>query len=93
MGAQGTANLDFGAHPGADEAFVDVTGQTGFVASSLAEAWLYPKDTADHSADEHRVADLQVDAAYQADGTIRIFGRQVDAEPLSGVFNVGWVWN
>jgi hypothetical protein len=93
MGAQGTASLNFGAAPGTDEAFVDVTGQTGFVVGSLAEAWLYPIDTADHTADEHRVAGLQVDAAYQADGTIRIFGRQVDADPLDGVFNVGWVWN
>lgn len=93
MGAQGVASLDFGAAPGTDEAFVDVTGQAGFVAASLAEAWVYPIDTATHTADEHRVAGLQVDAAYQADGTIRIFGRQVDADPLDGAWNVGWVWN
>lgn len=93
MGAQGTASLDFGAFPGSDEATVDVTGQAGFVAGSLAEAWLYPKDTADHTIDEHRVECLRVDAAYQADGTIRIYGRQTDGEKLDGVWNVGWVWN
>lgn len=93
MGAQGTVSLDFGASPGTDEATVDVTGQTGFVATSLAEAWLYPKDTADHTVDEHRVAGVDVKAAYQADGTIRIYARQVDGDLETGVWNVGWVWN
>lgn len=81
MGAQGTATLNFGAFPGAPSATVDVTGQTGFTASSLAEAWVYPKATADHSADEHMIEALKVVAAYQADGTIRIYGEVV---PFTG---------
>lgn len=100
MGAQGVALLDFGAFPGAWDAFIDVTGQTGFVASSLCEAYLQPAVTANHSADEHRLETLRVDAVYQADGTIRIYGYSTadpplvgDAVKIYGKWNVGWVWN
>ena len=62
MGAQGTADLDFGAFPGKSDASVAVTGQAGIVAGSLVEAWLRPVDTADHPADEHRVVEMRVDA-------------------------------
>lgn len=100
MGAQTTLSLDFGAYPGAHSATVDWTGQTGFVSTSLAEAWLVPKATADHSADEHRVEEISVFAAYQADGTVRVYGEHVgtgsrsqNGHNLYGVFNVGAVWN
>lgn len=99
MGAQGAAVLDFGAFPGANSASVDVTGQTGFVSASLAEAFVYPAATVEHSADEHRVEELRVDAVYQADGTIRIYGQHTgqgnrcpNGYRLYGRFNVGWVW-
>lgn len=74
MGAQGTAVLDFGAFPGKGEATVDVTGQTGFTASSLAEAWVYPVATAEHSADEHIAEGLRVLAYFVANGQFRIVG-------------------
>lgn len=97
--ALGTATLDFGAFPGTDEATVDVTGQTGFVSTSAVEAYVSPKATAEHSLDEHRVEELQVHGAYQADGTIRIYGRctsdgsrSPNAHKLYGHWNIGWVW-
>lgn len=100
MGAQGSALLDFGAYPGAHSAFIDVAGLTGYVATSLMDAWIVPKATVDHSADEHRIEELRVDAVYQADGTIRIYGehtglgsRCTNGHNLYGKFNVGWVWN
>ena len=74
MSAQGTAILDFGAFPGSAEATVDVAGQTGFVAGSLVEAFVYPVDTADHSADEHIIESLSVQAYYNVDGTFTIRG-------------------
>ena len=37
---QGTATLDFGAHPGSNEASVAVTGQTSILTTSKAEAWI-----------------------------------------------------
>lgn len=104
--AQGTATLEFGAFPGTDQAYVDVTGQTGFTAALLAEAWLYPIATSSangsHSADEHRVEELEVVATYLADGQIRIYGRHVNKEgPVNrdyecqliyGPWTVAWAW-
>ena len=62
MPGTGTASLDFGAFPGASDAALAVTGQAGIQAGSLVEAWLVPTATADHSADEHRVEQLEVTA-------------------------------
>ena len=69
MGAQGTVEVDFGAFPGASDASVAVTGQTGIVAGSLVEAWIFPKATTDHSADEHMVETLKVFAGNVVAGT------------------------
>jgi len=56
----GTATLDFGAFPGKSDASVSVTGQTGIASTSIVQAWIYPKATADHTADEHAVESLKV---------------------------------
>ena len=96
MGAQGSATLDFGAFPGASDATVAVTGQGSILAGSLAEAWLLPAATADHSADEHRVESLQVTADTVAAGTgFTIFGRNTGFgnSRIYGKWNIAWVWN
>jgi hypothetical protein len=59
MGASGTSIVDFGAFPGASEASV-VVSAPGISASSLVEAWIFPANTTDHSADEHRLETLSV---------------------------------
>ena len=69
MGAQGTSTLDFGAHPGTYHATVAVTGQAGIVAGSLAEAWIRPEATADHTSEDHMVGVLRVVAADIIAGT------------------------
>jgi hypothetical protein len=69
MGAQGTIELDFGTFPGASDASVAVTGQTGIVAGSLVEAWIRPVATADHTADEHMVETIKVMAGDIVAGT------------------------
>lgn len=99
MAAQGLATINFGAFPGEDEVTLDITGQTGFIATSAVEAWIQPKATADHSLDEHRIEEIEVKAAYQADGTIRIYGRWTGDGPRSlngnllyGQWSIGWVW-
>lgn len=61
MGAQGTTTVDFGAFPGVSDTSV-VIAETGVSASSLVEAWLYPVDTADHTADEHLVETITIRA-------------------------------
>jgi len=86
MGAQGTAVLDFGAFPGKSDASVAVTGQAGIIAGSLAEAWIRPVDTADHTADEHMLETLKVFAASIIAGTgFTIYGVNTSElnEPLS----------
>jgi hypothetical protein len=96
MGAQGTATLDFGAFPGSSDASVAVSGQTGILSGSLAEAWIVPAATADHSVDEHRVEELAVVAGSIVAGTgFTVYGRCTGRGDvrLYGQFNVGWVWN
>jgi hypothetical protein len=69
MGATGTAELDFGAFPGAYDASIPVTGQGSIVAGSLVEAWVLPKATADHTHDEHLVDPPKVIAGSIVAGT------------------------
>ena len=86
MGAQGTATLDFGAFPGGSDATVVITGQTGILAGSLVEAWLFPADTTDHLADEHMIETLAVFACRVVAGVgFTIFGANTSQtnEPLT----------
>jgi hypothetical protein len=73
----GVATVDFGAFPGLPEATVDVTGQTGFVTTSLINAWVEPVATADHSVDEHLIENIEVKAYFVTNGTLRILARVV----------------
>lgn len=101
MGASGRTTIDFGAFPGAYEASVDVTGQSGIVSGSDVEAWIEPDTTTDHSPDEHMVEQLRVFADRTSiiagtGFTIRGFaGTEVPSRmyPIVGKFNVGWAWN
>ena len=94
MGAQGTADLDFGAFPGKSDASVAVTGQAGIVAGSLAEAWLRPVDTADHKADEHLLGQIEVKAGNIAAGTgFTVYGVSLDNTRSYGIWKIAWVWN
>lgn len=93
---QGTASLDFGAFPGKTDTTIVITGQAAILAGSLAEAWIFPAATADHSADEHLIEDLVVTAGSIVAGTgFTIFGRVGSLNPglLYGVWNIGWAWN
>jgi len=94
MGAKGTTTVDFGAHPGATEASASVTGQSSITSDSLAEAWLFPVATADHSVDEHVVDGPLVFATGVSAGvgfTIRALTR--NGQNLSGAYSVAWVWD
>lgn len=97
MGAQGTATLDFGVHPGSTHATIAVTGQASIVAGSLVEAWIRPEATADHSADEHMLENLEIVARDIVAGTgFTIHGIEGPNNGQSkpyGQFSVAWVWN
>lgn len=61
--------MNFGAFPGASDASVAVTGQTGIASGSLVEAWLLPAATADHTADEHLLETIKILAGNIVAGT------------------------
>lgn len=56
------AKLDFGAFPGASNASISVAAPE-VKADTIVEAWLYPKATDDHSADEHLAEPIRVHAS------------------------------
>ena len=96
MSASGTAELNFGAHPGATHATVAVTGQSAILSGSIVGAWVLPVATADHSADEHMVEQLNVVARDVVAGSgFTIHGvetQQGTKGKLWGRWTVGWVW-
>ena len=92
--AQGTATLDFGAHPGANEASVAVTGQAAISATSKVEAYVMADDTtSNHTASDHRyfamLAGLSCGTPSAGTG-FTIYARC--DQKLSGQFAVRWVW-
>lgn len=98
-GAQGTALLDFGSFPGASDASVTVTGQTGIVSGSLVQAWVTPIATSDHNADEHRVEPIDVKAGNIVAGTgFTIYGMArnftgKECPRVYGKWSVAWRWS
>lgn len=93
MATTGTATLDFGS-TGTDVASVAVTGQTGILSGSLAEAWLSRGTTADNDTEAHQMAAALMsittgDIVAGTGFTIKAFCH--DSE-LTGTFSVNWVW-
>ncbi len=106
-GTLGTATLDFGAFPGSFDTFINITGQTNILTTSFIEAWIAPKNTVDHSVDEHIVDAPKVFAAnilsgigftiYALANYIPLFndteGPKMDqAARAYGAWNVAWRW-
>lgn len=92
--ATGSAILDFGAHPGSNEASVSVTGQTAIGAGAKVEAWVMADDTtSDHTASDHRyfsaLSGLTCGTPTAATG-FTIYARSIDK--LTGQWAVRWVW-
>ena len=90
----GVAEIDFGAHPGANEASVAVTGQGGILPSHKVQAFIMGDDTSsNHTASDHRYVagwlSLTCGTPVAATG-FTIYGRS--EHKLSGRFNIRWVW-
>jgi hypothetical protein len=82
---QGFTTVDFGPFPGASDTFTMVTGQATITSSSLAEAWIRPVDSVDHTADEHLVETLGIKAGNIVPGTgfpIYAFNTNILNEPV-----------
>jgi hypothetical protein len=98
---QGETTIDFGAFPGKSDASVTVTGATvaGIQTTSLVEAWISPKATADHSADEHLAETINVVARPDtiiAGTSFRIDGwntSKLGDTLLYGLWTVGYCWS
>ena len=92
--ATGTAVIDFGAFPGSNEATVVVTGQSGISSGSKVEAYFMADDTTgDHTAKDHRYADLLI--GLTCGGIVGGTGFSIYAlctEKMQGTFQVRWVW-
>lgn len=93
--ATGATTIDFGAHPGMNEASVAVTGQGTISATSKAEAFFMGGDTTgDHTADDHRYAPVFIGLTCgtpTAATGFTIYGRST--EKMTGQWDVHWVWS
>lgn len=90
---QGTATINFGAAPGANEASVAVTGQGAISATSKVEAYVMAEASVDHTLQDHTYfqlfATLTCDAPTAGTG-FNIYGRS--PHKLTGQWTVRWVW-
>ena len=85
----GVAVVAFGAFPGLPEAIVDVSGQTGFISTSMVRAWLDGGTaTADHTVDEHMNENLDVRAYFKTNGTFTISVRAVIVPQLQPILGI-----
>ena len=93
--AQGTATIDFGAHPGVNEASVTVTGQGTISATSKVSAFVMADDTSsNHTAADHRylpeLASFVCGTPTAATG-FTIHARSI--HKLTGQYTLRWVWS
>lgn len=91
----GTATINFGAHPGSNEASIAIGGQADILASSKAESWVMADDTTnDHTASDHKyipqLASFSCGTPTAATG-FTIYGRSI--HKLTGTFSLRWVWS
>lgn len=90
-GFQGKAIIDFGVN-GSDTATAPITGQTTMVSASVIAVALEVKDSADHSADEHFVEEIEILAGSIVAGTGFTIYARTGNKKLYGKFNVAWSW-
>lgn len=100
----GTAEVDFGAFPGSTDCSVAVTGQGGIVAGSKVFAALRLVASADHSADEHMVENIEIFAGNIVAGTgFTIYARESNVmeqgptytpggPKIYGKWEISWSW-
>lgn len=90
--ASGVATVNFGT-VGSSDASVAVTGQSAILATSAANAWIVAAATADHTADEHVVEEIDVIVGPPTAGVgFTIYARTRNVA-LRGAFSVKWSWS
>lgn len=93
MATKGTATLDFGAAPGADEATVTVT-TTGLSPTSHIEAFAMLDSTADNSIDEHEMLAVlgRFSCVYVSSTQFTIKCNLIGLRAM-GTFSVRWIFD
>lgn len=93
-GGTGTAEIDFGTHPGLNETSVTVTGLTGITSAAFCEAWFMATTaTTDHTTADHKYAPTFI--ALTCSDIVAGTGFTINArshEKMTGKFNVSYVW-
>lgn len=91
----GTAVLDFGAAPPTDYASVTVTGQTGILTTSKAEAFFMGSTTSDSTEEDHLLANVNIRLACTIPtlATGFVIHAFVETGLTKGTYNVQWVWS
>jgi hypothetical protein len=91
----GFVEINFGSHPGSNEASVAVVGQTGITSDAFIEAWIMADDsTTDHTPSDHKYLPIFLSltgGTIVVDSGFTIYGRS--PEKLTGAFKVRWVWS
>jgi hypothetical protein len=95
IGASGMVALDFGPAPGTNIASALVTGQTGILSTSPAEAWIQGTDyTSDHNAYEHYMMPQSVAVSVTAVSSgVGFTVTGVTQLRLTGQVVCRWAWN
>jgi hypothetical protein len=92
--AIGITTIDFGNHPGSNEASVNITGQTEILSTSKVEVFIMADDsTSDHTSNDHRHIQLFVN--FIAGNIVENTGFTIYAKSLykmSGTWKIRWVW-
>lgn len=88
----GTSTIDFGAFPGKTDTSLAVTGQAAIVAGSVIHAQIRPVATADHSADEHWIEEMDVAAGNIVAATGFTLYAKTRNKRLYGQYTIGWMW-
>jgi hypothetical protein len=89
IGAAGVATVNFGALPGASDARLHIA-DTGAYAGAMIQAAITAIATADHSADEHWIEELDVAAGGITPGVGFIIYMRARNLPLYGAWSVAW---
>jgi hypothetical protein len=95
FGQNGVGMVDFGAAPGASDAQLVITGQTGITAGATVDAWLVAVATADHSIDEHWLDPPRIVAGNIVPGvgfTIYAVNEDIGDVLTYGKWSVAWQW-
>ena len=93
----GVTTIDFGAAPGAHNATKTIAGQSAIVAGSpgtcsFVEAWLDYSASTDHTDDEHLISGIEIVCGNIVAGVGFDINAYTDRGPLTGQYNVNWIW-